>query len=218
LKVKADPEVSALTSTTTATTSTSSSLSDKDIVIKIKIENAIEGLSPNCFNDLSKRVLPGSRGKENVITLCDYISCLKSEINPSDHYRKDTIILLCKLSIFFKNDKLFKEITREDFLLFLDSYRKLETVDPLHKWIGTYNSYRIHLMRFFNWLYYPLSYLWNTSSYQHQFFENQNSIAWSCVCYALLWIPFQEMAIMGAKALITQDFPLMFYTYKFISN
>jgi integrase/recombinase XerD len=150
------PEVSALTSTnTTATTSTSSSLSDKDIVIKTKIENAIEGLSANCFNYLSKRVLPGSRGKENVITLCDYISCLKSEINPSDHYRKDTIILLCKLSIFFKNDKLFKEITREDFLLFLDSYRKLETVDPLHKWIGTYNSYRIHLMRFFKWLYYP---------------------------------------------------------------
>src|SRR6187200_1971259 len=151
-----NPEVSALTSTTTtATTSTSSSLSDKDIVIKIKIENAIEGLSANCFNYLSKRVLPGSRGKENVITLCDYISCLKSEINPSDHYRKDTIILLCKLSIFFKNDKLFKEITREDFLSFLDSYRKLETVDPLHKWIGTYNSYRIHLMRFFKWLYYP---------------------------------------------------------------
>jgi hypothetical protein len=96
-----NPEVSALISTTTTATTSTSSLSDKDIVIKTKIENAIEGLSTNCFNYLSKRVLPGSRGKENVITLCDYISCLKSEINPSDHYRKDTIILLCKLSIFF---------------------------------------------------------------------------------------------------------------------
>ena len=25
----------------------------------------------------------------------------------------------------------------------------------LHKWIGTYNLYRIHLLRFFKWLYYP---------------------------------------------------------------
>jgi hypothetical protein len=26
---------------------------------------------------------------------------------------------------------------------------------PLHKWIGTYNVYRIQLMRFFKWLYSP---------------------------------------------------------------
>ena len=38
---------------------------------------------------------------------------------------------------------------------FLDSYHKAENVDPLHKWIGTYNLYRMHLMRFFKWLYYP---------------------------------------------------------------
>jgi hypothetical protein len=83
------------------------------------------------------------------------MSCLKSEINPSIHYRKDTIMLLCNISTFFKNDKLFKEITRDDFLSFLDSYRKTETADPLHKWIGTYNAYRMHLMRFFKWLYFP---------------------------------------------------------------
>jgi hypothetical protein len=80
---------------------------------------------------------------------------MKSEINLSDHYRKDTIILLSNLSIFFKNAKAFKEITREDLLSFLDSYRKPEDIDPLHKWIGTYNIYRIHMMRFFKWLYFP---------------------------------------------------------------
>jgi integrase len=58
-------------------------------------------------------------------------------------------------SLFFKNEKLFKEITREDLLSFLDSFRRIESVDPLRKWIGTYNLYRIHLMRFFKWLYYP---------------------------------------------------------------
>jgi hypothetical protein len=66
---------------------------------------------------------------------------MKSEINPSDHYRKDTIISLCNLSTFLNknnNNKSFKKITREDLLSFLDSYRKPEDIDPLHKWIGTY--------------------------------------------------------------------------------
>lgn len=40
-------------------------------------------------------------------------------------------------------------------LSFLDSFRKIETVDPLHKWIGTYNNYRIQLLWFFKWLYSP---------------------------------------------------------------
>src|SRR5919198_3089310 len=154
-----------MTSESTATTSRSTSVSamtettislNDNIVIKTKIENATEGLSYNCFNYLFDRVLPGSRvGKENALTICNYMSSIKSEINPSDHYRKNTIMLLCNLSIFFKNAKLFKEITREDLLSLLDSYRKIESVDPLHKWIGTYNIYRILLMRFFKWLYSP---------------------------------------------------------------
>jgi integrase len=153
-----------MTSSTTTSTSSSTSVSDTattmstlpDNVISAKIENATEGLSSNCFNHLFDRVLllPASRGgKENALTICNYISSIKSEINPSDHYRKDVIILLCNLSTFFKNAKLFKEITREDVLSFLDSFRKAESVDPLHKWIGTYNTYRMHLMRFFKWLY-----------------------------------------------------------------
>jgi hypothetical protein len=27
--------------------------------------------------------------------------------------------------------------------------------DPMHRWIGTYNLFRIYLLRFFKWLYYP---------------------------------------------------------------
>jgi integrase/recombinase XerD len=38
---------------------------------------------------------------------------------------------------------------------FLDSFRKPEASDPLHKWIGTYNIYRALFIRFFKWLYYP---------------------------------------------------------------
>ena len=42
--------------------------------IKIKIENTTEGLSCDCFNLLQNRVLPASKGRENVLTICDYIS------------------------------------------------------------------------------------------------------------------------------------------------
>jgi hypothetical protein len=106
-----------MTNTTTATTSKS-----LDYMTRTKIENATEGLPYTCFNYLFNRVLPASKGKENALTICDYMSCLKSEINPSDHYRKDTIILLCNISTFFKNAKSFKEITREDLLSFLERH------------------------------------------------------------------------------------------------
>jgi hypothetical protein len=119
---------------TSATTIADTSTLSENIV-NIKIENATAGLPPYCLNRLCNRVLPASRGKENALTIYDYISSLRSEINPSDHYKKDIIILLCNLSTFFKNAKFFKEITREDLLSFLDSYRKAESVDPLHKWI-----------------------------------------------------------------------------------
>jgi integrase len=125
---------------------------------KRKIENTVEWLpSAEAFNYLAKRVLPAStRGSErNVLTICDYISSLKAEINPSMSYKTSTITTLCKFSIFFKNDKMYKEIIREDLLSFLDSFRKPESIDPMHKWIGTCNLYRIQLMRFFKWLYYP---------------------------------------------------------------
>ncbi|MGB7953866.1 MAG: hypothetical protein WCF23_07775 [Candidatus Nitrosopolaris sp.] len=151
-------------STTTTTHSSKENLNlnltttitpDPSDIIKTKIENITEGLSSDCFNLLYNRVLPASRGRENALTICDYISSLKSEINISDNYRKNNILLLGNFSIFFKNAKTFKEITREDILSYLDSLRKIERVDPLHKWIGTYNIYRIQLMRFFKWLYYP---------------------------------------------------------------
>jgi len=124
------PEMTSLPTSVSAIATTTSTLSS-DNIIKTKIENATEGLSSNCFNYLSNRVLSTSR--ENALTICDYISSIKSEINPSDHYRKDTIILLCNFSLFFKYAKLFREITREDLISFLDSYRKTESVDPLHK-------------------------------------------------------------------------------------
>jgi hypothetical protein len=94
--------------TTTTTMTEAAILQDNTNTIKRKIDNATEGLSSNCFNYLYHRVLPRPRGKENALTICDYMSSIKSEINPSDHYRKGTILLLCNLSTFFNNNKSFK--------------------------------------------------------------------------------------------------------------
>ena len=123
-----------------------------DPLFERKIENTIEGLSHDCFNWLKK---VATFSKENAAIISDYMMAMKTEINLSDSYRRSIIILLSKFSIFFKNQRTFKSITREDVLKFLDSYRKPESVDTMHKWIGTYNTYRTLLMRFLKWLYSP---------------------------------------------------------------
>jgi len=46
-------------------------------------------------------------------------------------------------------------MTRDDVLCYLDKGRKLEEEDPLHKWIGTYNTRLMTVSRFFKWLHYP---------------------------------------------------------------
>jgi hypothetical protein len=91
---------------------------------------------------------------ENALLISDYIIAMNTEINPSDNYRGDSIGILYTFSKYHEN-KSFKTITREDIISFLDSYRRPEATDPLHKWIGTYNLFRIYLLRFFKWLYYP---------------------------------------------------------------
>jgi integrase len=91
---------------------------------------------------------------EDALIISNYIIAMKTETNPSDNYRKDNIRILYTFSKYNKN-KSFKTVTRDDIISFLDSYRRPESADPLHKWIGTYNLFRIYLLRFFKWLYYP---------------------------------------------------------------
>ena len=80
------------------------------------------------------------RNQDNALTIARYILATKNEINLSDGYRMSLIIILSNLSRLLCNTKKrFSEITREDFQAFLNSFRKPEPIDPLHKWIGTYN-------------------------------------------------------------------------------
>ena len=80
---------------------------------------------------------------------------MKREINPRPSYIRCTIQFLSELSRCVGLEKHFKNMTQEDTLYYLDCNRKPENEDPLHKWIGSYNTKRIVLFRFFKWLYYP---------------------------------------------------------------
>jgi integrase/recombinase XerD len=95
-----------------------------------------------------------SISKDNASIIVDYITAMKNEVNLADNYRRGVIEILSRLSRYFDN-KPFKDSTRSNIVAFLETHRKTETIDPMHKWIGTYNLYRIHLLRFFKWFYYP---------------------------------------------------------------
>ena len=104
-----------------------------------KIAIATEGFTTDRFCELvskDRRRL----SRENALTICDYIIAMKREINPRLSYKKYTIQILSELSKAVGIQKQFIDMTRDDVLCFLDNCRKPENEDPMHKWIGTYNS------------------------------------------------------------------------------
>jgi integrase/recombinase XerD len=117
-------------------------------ILDRKIEETGAGLPASYARQLR------SISKDNASIIVDYIAAMKNEVNLADNYRRGVIEILTRLSKYNDN-KPFKDSTRSSIIAFLDTHRKTETQDPLHKWIGTYNLYRIHLLRFFKWLYYP---------------------------------------------------------------
>jgi integrase len=120
-----------------------------------KLEIVAAGLSEE-FSGLLRDKIP----REDALTVMDYMISLNAEVNPSVNYRKDIIKCLTRFCnykqlLFSKKQTNLKQLDRNDILAFLDSLRKSEIADPLHRWIGTYNLYRVHLIRFFKWLCFP---------------------------------------------------------------
>jgi uncharacterized protein YihD (DUF1040 family) len=93
--------------------------------------------------------------KENSLTICEYIIAMKREINHRLSYKRYTIQFLSELSRAVGIGKKFIDMTRDDVLCYLDKCRKSEDKDPMHKWIGTYNTKLMTISRFFKWLHYP---------------------------------------------------------------
>jgi hypothetical protein len=103
---------------------------DDDPLFEQRIELITAGLDRQYSKRLFKLAI-----RENSQAIIDFLSCLKTEVNNSDHHKRSIIMVLTTLSKFC--NKPFREMTREDIVLFLDSIRKPEASDPLHKWIGT---------------------------------------------------------------------------------
>jgi hypothetical protein len=76
---------------------------------------------------------------QNQKIIDDYIQARKTESNPASSTQVVTSDTLNRFSRHV--NKNFNDVTRDDIILFLNSVRKSETQDPMHKWIGTYNLY-----------------------------------------------------------------------------
>jgi hypothetical protein len=99
-----------------------------NIFLDRKIEDVTAGLRPESSKILYKI---SYSSEENALTIVNYILAMKTEINPSDNYRKNNISILYTFLKYSRN-KSFKAITSEDIISFLESFRRPETSDPQH--------------------------------------------------------------------------------------
>lgn len=80
-------------SSVNSTVTLAESTADNDILFERKIEDITSGLIPY-FHKLLYRI-----STRNALTIASYISSMRIEVNPSDHYRRDVIKILTGLSI-----------------------------------------------------------------------------------------------------------------------
>ena len=120
---------------------------DDDPNFDRKLDIITAGATPYVKAHLLTRI-----SRENCKTIIEYILAMQNELSLPLSYRVNTILKLKLFSEFHKS-KPFEEMIRQDVLDYLDSYRKPETIDTLHQWVGTYELSRITLLRFFKWLY-----------------------------------------------------------------
>ena len=116
-----------------------------DPLLEQKLELATRGLEPHFLKHLKTKISP-----DNALTISEYILSMMLATN----YKRAIISSLKLLSEFLSN-KPFSDITRADIISFLDSLRKDESEDMMHKWIGSYNLRLMCFTKFFKWLYYP---------------------------------------------------------------
>jgi hypothetical protein len=82
-----------------------------------KIEETGAAL-PRSYTELLRSV-----SEDNAATIVEYIAAMKSEVNLSDHYRRDLMEVLSRFSKYNDN-KPFKSLTQTNIIGFLDTYRK----------------------------------------------------------------------------------------------
>jgi integrase/recombinase XerD len=114
-----------------------------------KFEAATAGTLPFVREHLLNRIT-----HKQCQVIISYILAFQVESSLSETNRMHTIQILKQLAQCH-GSKDFLDMTRDDVITFLERLRKPESVDPLHKWIGTYENNRMLLFRFFKWLHAP---------------------------------------------------------------
>lgn len=90
-------------------------------------------------------------GQKNRDILVEFLFTVQTEKNLASNSRRNYIYCLSKLSKYYIH-KPFTQITNQDIIEFLNSFWKPEGLDPLHKWVWTYNLYFTLLKCFFKFL------------------------------------------------------------------
>jgi site-specific recombinase XerD len=107
--------------------------------------------------DLNKRyyaLMTEKMSVYNADILARFIISARRERNIAINTVMIYIVGISYLENFHKHKELDK-LDRNDIISFLDSYRKLDSVDPSHRWVNTYNIRLTAVSKFFKWLYGP---------------------------------------------------------------
>ena len=139
------------------------------------------------LTDKPTKTLNKQKQTNNADRINEYLTSMRTEINPSPNYKSIILNTVNRLSQFH-NRKPFARMKREDTIFFLDSLRRADKDDPMHKWIGTYNLYLTVLTRFFKWLYnqlHPFFCFWYP---QFLLLAKESSVYWYCNIPILLYI------------------------------
>lgn len=71
-------------------------------------------------------------GNNNLDTISKYIAAMQIEINSSQEYKNLIITILTKFSRYYEH-KSFTRMKRDDIVEYLNTLRKTDTQDPMHK-------------------------------------------------------------------------------------
>jgi hypothetical protein len=96
-----------------------------------ELELATQGLEPHILEHLKTKI-----SSDNALTISKYILSTKVETSLSVNYKR-VIISSLKLLLEFLDNKPFSEMTKDDIIRFLDSLRKNDSEDIMHKWIAS---------------------------------------------------------------------------------
>lgn len=89
---------------------------------------------------------------QNGEILCDFITMEHESQNIKTSTKLTHIKIICWFDKYL-DYKNFQLISKDDIFHYLNSLKKPESIDPFHKWNGTYNTRQMILSKFFRWFY-----------------------------------------------------------------